>query len=258
MEILNKIEAVLFAIGDKMTIQELAKTIKSDEEQTQQALIQLQEQYKQRDGPIQIYQEQESWKMTIRESYLPLVRKIIVRTELPKSVMETLAILAWKAPMKQSELVDIRSNKAYDHIAQIEHMGFITKEAYGRTSLLKLTQKFFDYFELTDAHDIEKRFGKFKKLEHAVAPQKHLENFDKPQPDETQTQEEWDKEHQQLNESYHNQRDQDTQFLDSLDSQITQVGNNTDKTVNEISQLIPKETTQQPSSDQQSTQQENN
>ena len=37
---------------------------------------------------------------------------------------------------------------------------FITKESYGRTYMLKLTQKFFDYFELKSEKDIEKKFGK--------------------------------------------------------------------------------------------------
>jgi segregation and condensation protein B len=48
----------------------------------------------------------------------------------------------------QSEIVKLRGNGAYDHIAKLKEMEFITSEKSGRTRLLKTTPKFYDYFDV--------------------------------------------------------------------------------------------------------------
>ena len=68
-------------------------------------------------------------------------------TEMTKSVMETLAVIAWKQPIIQADVIKIRTNKAYEHIKELVGMGFVTSEKFGRTKKLKLTQKFLDYFD---------------------------------------------------------------------------------------------------------------
>ena len=42
----------------------------------------------------------------------------------------------------------LRNASAYDHMKQLEERGFIAKERSGRTYKLKLTKKFFEYFDL--------------------------------------------------------------------------------------------------------------
>jgi len=95
-----------------------------------------------------LFQQEKSWKINVREKYLPIVRKIVSDTELSKSVMETLAVIAWKSPVFQSEVVRIRGNKCYDHIDELETSGFITKEKKGRSYVIKTSDKFFNYFEI--------------------------------------------------------------------------------------------------------------
>jgi len=50
--------------------------------------------------------------------------------------------------MKQSVLVKIRGNKAYDHVKKFVDLGLITKKKIGHTSELYLTENFYDYFHL--------------------------------------------------------------------------------------------------------------
>jgi hypothetical protein len=73
--------------------------------------------------------------------------------------METLAVIAWKYPILQSEVIKIRHNKAYEHMKQLKEMGFVVKEKSGRTFKIKLTDKFFNYFDLPtqDAKDAFKK-----------------------------------------------------------------------------------------------------
>lgn len=165
-ELKHEIEALLFASGRKMTIEELKMHLTiSSVAVIKEALQQLHKEYEERQSPVMLVQEGDFWKLTTREKYLPLVRKINPNTELTKTMMETLAVIAWKQPITQSEVIAIRTNKAYDHIGELEKMGFLVKEKYGRTFMLKLTQKFFDYFDLRDAQAARDLFQHIKESE---------------------------------------------------------------------------------------------
>lgn len=164
-ELKNQIEALLFACGRKMTLDELKLHLPASSAAIKEATAELQKEYTDRESPVMIVQEGDSWKLTTREKYLSLVRKINPNTELTKTMMETLAVIAWKQPITQSEVIAIRTNKAYEHITELEKMGFLVKEKYGRTFMLKLTQKFFDYFDLRDAQAAREMFSHIKESE---------------------------------------------------------------------------------------------
>ncbi len=165
MEMKNQIEALLFSAGRKLNLEELSRLLgKKPSEDIIKAVKELKEYYDKIKSPLKITEYGDGWKMTVREEYLPLVRNINPHTELSKTTMETLAVIAWKSPVLQSTVIKIRTNKAYDHINELEELGFVTREKYGRTFVLKLTQKFFDYFDLSDKKDISKLFKDVKDL----------------------------------------------------------------------------------------------
>ena len=119
-----------------------------DKRHTKKALEDIRKDYDERETALMIIQEGNSWKINVREKYLSLVRKVVADTELSKSIMETLAIIAWKTPVYQNEVVRIRGNKCYDHIAELENAGFVTKDKKGRSFVLKTTDKFYNYFDI--------------------------------------------------------------------------------------------------------------
>ncbi len=164
-ELKNQIEALLFACGRKMTLEELKLHLLTSSAAIKEAAAELQKEHDERQSPVMVIQEGDSWKLTTREKYLSIVRKINPNTELTKTMMETLAVIAWKQPITQSEVIAIRTNKAYEHIGELEKMGFLVKEKYGRTFMLKLTQKFFDYFDLRDAQAAREMFAHVKESE---------------------------------------------------------------------------------------------
>jgi len=241
MELIWKIEAILFSAGEKVPVSQLAKLARASEEDVLSVLSDLREKYAAKESSLAIFDDGDSWKLTVKESYLPLVRKIVSRTELSKTIMETLAVVAWKSPIKQSDLVDIRSNKAYEHVKELVESGFIIKERTGRTYILKLTQKFFDYFELNSEKEIQKRFEKFEELEKAIVPQKHMQDFEPKDPEQEKQEkaEEFVKENQELGESISKQIKEDDGFLKEMDSRISQVGEESAKTTQEFSEMMP-------------------
>ena len=154
-------EAVLFAAGNKVEIGEIARLCKADINSLKKALKELKKDYDEKDSSLIIYEEGNFWKLTVREAYMNLVQQINPHTELDKTTIETLAVIAWKAPILQSDVIKARTNKAYDHIKELVDSGFLVKQKHGRSYMLKLSQKFFEYFDLKDKRDIKERFKEF-------------------------------------------------------------------------------------------------
>lgn len=178
MELKKQIEALLFSCGRKINICELAVlTGEAEKEKIAALLNELKDDYVKKGSPLIVVDEGEYWKLTTHEKYLPLVQKINPHTELSKTIMETLAVIAWKQPMLQSDVIKIRTNKAYDHVTELENMGFVVKEKHGRSYLLKLTQKFFEYFDLNEKQDIKKLLSKVKGSGEDVLGKKEKERI---------------------------------------------------------------------------------
>jgi segregation and condensation protein B len=163
----NKVRAVLFAIGDKIEESEIARLTKLNPEKVKELLNELKQEYSKDESAFIIIDESPKWKLTVREEYMPIVQKIVPHTELSKSIMESLAVIAWKAPVLQSDIVNIRSTKAYDHIKELLEMGFITKQRHGRSYMIRLAQRFYDYFELKGRDDVVEMFKNYKDISEA-------------------------------------------------------------------------------------------
>jgi segregation and condensation protein B len=143
-----RVEAILFAVGKYLEEESISQLCEIDKRNTKKALEELKKDYDSKKSALIIIQEGNNWKINVREKYLSLVRKIVSDTELSKSIMETLSVIAWKSPIYQNEVVRIRGNKCYDHIAELETAGFITKIKKGRSYVIKTTDKFYNYFDI--------------------------------------------------------------------------------------------------------------
>jgi len=148
MESKHKVEAVLFAVGKEISVERLASLCSLQEIEIKPIMEQLVKEYAERDSPYHIVERDNGWKLTVKDAFVPLVSNIVTSTELDRPLMETLAVVAWKYPIIQSDLIKLRGSGAYEHMKLLEEQGFIAKEKFGRTFKIKLTQKFFEYFDL--------------------------------------------------------------------------------------------------------------
>lgn len=148
MNLKNNIESILYSIGKKISITDIASLTKEETEKVLEALEELKKDYENRESALMVIQTGEFWKLVAKEKYSNILKKIISEVELPKSIMETLAVIAWKQPVLQSDIIDLRSSTAYNHIKQLVNEGFILKDHMGRSYLLKTSEKFANYFEI--------------------------------------------------------------------------------------------------------------
>ena len=163
----SKVEAVLFSAGHKISLDEISKLCRSRKEDVLASLQELKKEYDEKQSSLMLVEEGDFWKFTVRDHFIPMVRKIVTETELTKSVLETLAVIAFKYPILQSDLIKIRTNKSYDHLAELESAGYISRQKHGRTNLIKLTEKFFKYFDLTE-EKVKEQFKDFESISKAI------------------------------------------------------------------------------------------
>lgn len=175
----NKVEAVLFASSKRMHIEEIASLANiKDIEKVKAALVELKMKYDEEGSAMTLVNDNDIWKLTVKDHYLPIMQKIVSQTELDRPLMQTLAVIAWKYPVVQSEVIKIRHNKAYDHMKRLEEMGFVTRQRFGRTNKITLTQKFFEYFDLPtkeQAKEIFKNIVPEKTKEKIEQTEKEIE-----------------------------------------------------------------------------------
>ena len=163
----SKAEAVLFSTGHRISLDNVSKLCRSRKEEVLIALKELQKEYDEKQSSLMLVEEGDLWKFTVRDHLIPIIRKIVTETELTRSVMETLAVIAFKYPILQSDLIKIRTNKAYDHLVELEKSGYISRQKHGRTNLIKLTEKFFRYFDLTE-ENLREQFKDFDSIAKAI------------------------------------------------------------------------------------------
>lgn len=156
----NKVEALLFAVAKRINLEDISKiTGIRDDDKIKAALLELQADYENKGGSMVLHDEGDGfWKMTVKDHYNSIVEKVVSQTELDRPLMETLAVIAWKYPVLQADVIKIRHNKAYDHLKQLEVLGFVTRQRFGRTNKLTLTQKFFEYFDLPSKEQAKEVF----------------------------------------------------------------------------------------------------
>lgn len=147
VENIRKVEAALFIAGKYLTMQELVALTGVNPILLKRILSDLSDRYK--DSGIAVLNKDNLWKMDVAPEFVWMVNKLATGdSEFSKAEQETLAIIAYKQPMKQSILIKIRGNKAYDHIRKFVAMGLVHKKKIGHTAELSISDSFHDYFHL--------------------------------------------------------------------------------------------------------------
>ena len=116
----KKVEAVLFAVGKEITTERIASLCDLDLKQAEDIILTLQSSYEQKDHSLRIVTKDNGWKLTVRDEFVPLVSSIVTSTELERPLMETLAVIAWKYPIVQSDVIKLRGSGAYEHMKILE------------------------------------------------------------------------------------------------------------------------------------------
>lgn len=154
---LKKLEAVFFVSGRFLNMQELISLTDLNPVIIQELIEKLRKKYNKKDSAIEIVEKNEMWKMDVMQEYSYVINKLATgSSEFSKAEQETLAIIAFKQPIKQSVVIKIRGNKAYEHVKKFAELGLIKKKKTGRTHELNLSDEFYDYFNVKKSEELLK------------------------------------------------------------------------------------------------------
>jgi len=155
-EDLKKLEAVFFVSARFLTMQELISLTDLNPIILSELIEKLQEKYEKNESAMEIIEKTGMWKMDVRSQYYNIINKLAGgKSEFSKAEQETLGIIAYKQPIKQSVIIKIRGNKAYDHIKNFLDMGLLKKKKVGHTNELSLSDDFYDYFTLQGENAVQ-------------------------------------------------------------------------------------------------------
>ena len=163
-----QMEAILYLKGRPLSLSELAEIAAISREDVELALITLMADYAHRDTALEIRQDGARYSLQLRESLGSLVQNL-VPVDLSTASLRTLATIALKKRILQSELVDLRGSGAYDHIKELLAQDFIERkrQSDGRSYWLTLSEKFHRTFAI-EAEALRPPRSRAKSAEPAV------------------------------------------------------------------------------------------
>ncbi len=166
------LEAALYVAGRPLDLNEICATLNTRSKKKGQLYVKtLMEEYSARNTAVEILElKDERYVMQLKAEYTPLVKKLVNRPLLSSGPLKTLSYIAFRQPLSQKRVIEVRGQHAYGHVKLLKEMGLIAAERSGRTMVLKTTDYFADYFGLTMdpaslKRDLKRIFGEALKDE---------------------------------------------------------------------------------------------
>lgn len=139
------IEAALFMSSEPMTIEDLSRLSGLNSlGYLKGILLELKDDYEGRG--INLVETPKGWLFEVHRNHLDKVADLTPHADITEGQKRTLAIIAYKEPVTQSEVIKIQGNKSYAYIRSLVSRGLVRAEKEGRTKVLTLTQEFERYF----------------------------------------------------------------------------------------------------------------
>lgn len=145
----SRIEAILYLKGRPIGLKELAELARNEPDQVRTALATLTTSYDQRDTALEVVEQSGRYCLQLRPDLADLVKNMLP-VNLSTATLRTLATIALKKRILQSDLVDLRGSGAYDHIKELLAQDFIERrrQSEGRSYWLTLSEKFHRTFSV--------------------------------------------------------------------------------------------------------------
>jgi segregation and condensation protein B len=144
------LEAALYVAGKPLDLNEMCSVLSTrSKKKTKKFANALMQEYSSRNTALEILElKDERYVLQLKADYTPLVKKLVNRPLLSAGPLKTLSYIAFRQPISQKRVVEVRGQHSYGHIKLLKDMGLISAERSGRSMALKTTDYFADYFGL--------------------------------------------------------------------------------------------------------------
>ena len=158
------VEGLLFLSGeDGLTLEEISKIIEKNFDEVKSIIKELYNDYCDNNRGIQIEFLGNHFKLTTKKEHREYYKKLVIDDEnsvLSQSALETLAIIAYNAPLTRIDIDNIRGVNSSYVIRKLLLKGLIEEigrsDAPGKPRLYNVTPRFLDYFGLGSLDELPK------------------------------------------------------------------------------------------------------
>ena len=154
------LEAVLFAAGDPVRMDELLRILECTPEALENAAADLRTTLDDRGSALTLREVAGGWQLVTRPVYYHYLEKLtqILDHKLTTPTMETLSIIAYRQPITKTEIEEIRGVRIEKSLARLLEYGLIEergrKATIGRPILYATTDMFLEAFGLRSLEDL--------------------------------------------------------------------------------------------------------
>ncbi len=144
-----RLEAILYLKGKPLSLNEMAELVQETKASVEEALLALMAGYAQRDTALDLQEQNGLYSLQLRKGLGELVKNLLP-VDLSLGSLRTLATIALKKRILQSDLVELRGSGAYDHIKELISQNFVERkrQSEGRSYWLTLSEKFHRTFSV--------------------------------------------------------------------------------------------------------------
>ena len=164
------LEAVLFTMGESVSLKRLAEVLEIDPAELKGILMEMQEDYRQESRGITLIELEDSWQICTKIETYDYVRKLVNqprKRSLTDVMLETLSIIAYKQPVTKQEIEAIRGVKCDFAVNKLIEYNLVRelgrKNTIGRPIVFGTTEDFLRCFgvssidELPDIDEVMKQ-----------------------------------------------------------------------------------------------------
>lgn len=152
------IEAALFMSNEPLTVKKISKLFKSNPETVEVVLDELKEKYDDQKHGVHVLKTDRGYQIRVKPEFVSHVRTLTPHKDLGKGMLRVLAMVAYKQPITQSEIVKVIGNRTYEYVKRLQERGLIKTIKQGRTKALIATREFANYFGLENTEDLKRFF----------------------------------------------------------------------------------------------------
>ena len=168
MDIKSKIESLLFAAGEPLSVQKISQILGEKEAIVQEALKSLSEDLNSATRGIRILCNNNQWLMVTAPEATPFIQKLKKETlegDLSNAAQETLAIIAYRGPLMRTEINEIRGVESTYTINQLLSRGLIERNRHPQRANTYLYNIAFEFLQHLGINQIEElpQYNEFKK-----------------------------------------------------------------------------------------------
>lgn len=155
------IEAILFSIGDAVSVKELAKVLEAEEHEVCAVIEHMVQEYEEEKRGIKIIKLEDAYQLCTKQEYYDYLIKLVNMPKkhvLTDALMETLSIVAYKQPITRQEIEAIRGVSCVHSINKLVEYQLIGEvgrlDAVGRPILFGTTEEFMRSFGVTSLDEL--------------------------------------------------------------------------------------------------------